>query len=153
MSPAPEVLARVEVSVADKYIKRVSAKGIKGVIVSKMVYELTAAEYRSCYNLNMGTKGLMRPKLMRARRTKSKTRVYMFKSNGFVHSWALVFDDSRGDLNAYFYTRVRSRRKKYGSLLASHIKSELIGFYVYPWGDVSNPSWNFFKSNNLERHR
>jgi GNAT superfamily N-acetyltransferase len=103
-------------------------------LIVRGVPELTAAEYKACYQLNLRGEGLMQYKLVDCRRYGFGTAVMLFEDDGTLLSWALVFSYnlSQDLYGAYFYTRRAARRKGYGRQVADEVKRRFTNILVWP---------------------
>lgn len=111
--------------------------------VRKKINELTDSEYRACYNLNMGSRGEMRDKLVFGKHFDRRYHVFMLWNGDDLVAWALRFPDGEHRWSVYVYTRTNERRKGYGRWLVNESKRGMRSVNVYPW---DNRSARFYSS-------
>ena len=92
---------------------------------SKLVGELSAAEYRACHRLNQRHWGAMQRKLVRMRHAHpAESWVVMIEERDTrrLLAWALIFPDRRsGRDGVHFYVRKRYRRHGLGRRLVKAV--------------------------------
>jgi hypothetical protein len=118
-------------------------------LVVRQVSELTQLEYRSCYQLNLRSNGLMRDRLVNCKTYNTGYVVMLQDDEGVLLSWALVFNwDRDKDLyGAYFYTRKSARRRGLGNQIAGEVRKQFKNIVVWP---SDNQGKTFFDKHKFK---
>ncbi|ASR77410.1 hypothetical protein SEA_PARADIDDLES_179 [Streptomyces phage Paradiddles] len=108
--------------------------------VIKLVRNLTPAEYRKCYSLNLRWGGYMQEELMFARRGErgdAKAVLIMESETDRLIAWSLLLPKDE-QMIAHYYTRASCRRQGFGDRLMKSVQKIAPKPIVVPGEDIQS---------------